>query len=150
MPDAPPLRRARATSGEFEGWSYWPDDPFEARAGPFYLGRDADGPVCAFRVGEGHLNAGGVVHGGCLMAFADFCLFGIAGDAMEGAYGVTVSFSCEFVGPARLGQRVEGRGEVTGGGRSLLFVRGLARADGEACLSFSGTIKRVRARGAPA
>ena len=143
------LKRAKATGGEFASWSYWPDDPFEARAGPFYLGEDADGPVCAFRVAEGHLNAGGAVHGGCLMAFADFALFGIAGPAMAGDFGVTVSFASEFVGPATLGQRIEARGEVTGGGRSLLFVRGLAKADGAPCLSFSGTIKRIRPRGAP-
>ena len=140
------LKRAKATEGEFAGWSYWPDDPFEARAGPFYLGEGEDGPVCAFRVGEGHLNAGGVVHGGCLMAFADFCLFGLAGPQMEGVYGVTVSFACEFVGPARLGQRIEACGEVTGGGRSLIFVRGLAETDGAAVLSFSGTIKRITPR----
>ena len=145
--DAFPLRRETATDGEFAGWSYWPDDPFEARAGPFYMREDEAGPVCAFRAEPRHLNAGGVVHGGCLMAFADFALFGIAGPVMEGLYGVTVSFGCEFTGPARGGQRVEARGEVTGGGKALLFVRGLALAEGQPCLSFSGTIKRLRPKG---
>lgn len=137
------LERAVQESGEFAGWRYWPEDPFEARAGPFYMSEDAGGPVCAFRVEDRHLNAGRVVHGGCLMAFADFALFAIAGPVMEGAFGVTVSFASEFVGPARPGQRVEARGEVTGGGRSLVFVRGVARADGAAVLSFSDTIKRI-------
>ena len=138
------LSRAIRETGEFAGWSFWPDDPFEARAGPFYMREEPDGPVAAFRAGPEHCNAGAVVHGGCLMAFADFALFAIAGPVMEGAYGVTVSFASEFVGPARAGQLIEARGEVTGGGRSLLFVRGLARADAAAVLSFSGTIKRLR------
>ena len=141
------LERATQETGEFAGWSYWPDDPFEARAGPFYMRVEEEGPVAAFRAAPQHCNAGAVVHGGCLMAFADFALFAIAGPVMEGTYGVTVSFASEFVGPARAGQRVEARGEVTGGGRSLLFVRGLARADGAAVLSFSGTIKRIRPKG---
>ena len=148
------LTRATAETGEFAGWAYWPDDPFEARAGPFYMREaradeegEGEGPVAAFRVAPHHCNAGGVVHGGCLMAFADFALFAIAGPVLEGAYGVTVSFASEFVAPARAGARIEARGEVTGGGRSLLFVRGVARAEGAAVLSFSGTIKRIVPRG---
>ncbi len=131
--------------GEFAGWLTFPGEPFEhGLVGPFHLRREEDGWACAFRAERRHMNAGGAVHGGCLMAFADFALFGIAHDELDGGYGVTVDFAASFLAPAREGALIEARGEVLGGGRSLVFVRGLMTTDGEACLSFSGTIRRVR------
>lgn len=130
-------------SGEFKGWSTWPDEPFEYdTAGPFYFRVDEKGPVAAFRAARKHMNKGGVVHGGCLMAFADFSLFAIAHEQLEGEYGVTVAFNSEFLsGPAE-GAYIEARGEVLRSGRNLTFVRGLITGDGKACLNFSGTIMR--------
>ncbi len=129
--------------GEFKGWSTWPDEPFEHdTAGPFYFRVDKLGPVAAFRAARKHMNAGGVVHGGCLMAFADFSLFAIAHEQLHGEYGVTVAFNSEFLsGPAE-GAYVEARGEVLRSGRSIIFVRGLITGDGKPCLNFSGTIMR--------
>lgn len=137
----PPTRVAR---GEFAGWTSWTDDPFEQAAGPFYLGRDADGPVCAFRASERHMNGMGSVHGGCLMSFADFALFGLAGDTLgEDGRAVTVSFNAEFLCGAVIGDLIEARGDVLRAGRSLIVVRGVVTANGEPCLNFSGTLKRI-------
>ncbi|MEO1189218.1 MAG: PaaI family thioesterase, partial [Pseudomonadota bacterium] len=68
------------TDGEFAGWHTWPGEPFEHdTAGPFYMRQDEDGGmVAAFRAERKHMNAGGVVHGGALMTFADFALFALA------------------------------------------------------------------------
>ncbi|MEM0985150.1 MAG: PaaI family thioesterase [Pseudomonadota bacterium] len=131
-------------NGEFAGWTYWDDEPFEHEAaGPFYYTVDEQGPVAAFRATRKHMNAGGVIHGGCLMTFADFSLFAIAhADTPPDVYGVTVAFTSEFIAGAPEGARIEARGEVIGGGRSISFVRGLVTADGDAVLNFSGTIKR--------
>ena len=104
-------------------------------------------PVAAFRAERRHLNGAGVVHGGCLMTFADFSLFAIATHAMDGAYGLTVAMTSEFLSGPREGAWIEARGEVLRAGGSLIFVRGLVTGDGEACLNFSGTIKRLRKRG---
>ncbi|MEM8617980.1 MAG: hypothetical protein AAGF20_13730, partial [Pseudomonadota bacterium] len=69
------------TEGEFKGWKTWPQEPFEHdTAGPYYLREDDQGMVAAFRAARKHMNAGGVVHGGCLMSFADFALFALAHD----------------------------------------------------------------------
>ena len=70
------------TDGEWAGWQCYPGgDPFEDLAGPFYYRVDADGrKVCAFRAERKHMNGGGFMHGGCVMTFADFCLFVIARD----------------------------------------------------------------------
>ncbi|MFN7056358.1 PaaI family thioesterase [Hyphomonas sp.] len=133
------------TEGEFAGWTTWPDEPFEYEtAGPFYFRVDDKGPVAAFRAVRKHMNAGGVVHGGCLMTFADLALFAIAHDSMDGAYGLTVAFTSEFLDGAREGELVEARGEVLRAGGSLVFVRGIVTSDGRPCLNFSGTIKKVR------
>lgn len=135
-------------SGEFKGWHTWKNESFEySFAGPFYFTQDALGVKCAFRAGKQHLNGGGVVHGGCLMTFADFSLFAIAHEALDGAFGVTVSFSSEFLSGPKAGDLIEARGEVLRAGGSLIFVRGLLTVDGQTCLNYSATIKKIRPRG---
>ena len=136
------------TEGEFAGWQTWPNEPFEYHAaGPFYLRREEDGSmVAAFRAEHKHMNAGGVVHGGALMTFADYALFALALTGENDGYGVTVAFTSEFISGAKEGELIEARGEVVGGGRSLTFVRGLMTADGRPVLNFSGTIKKHHKR----
>ncbi len=122
-------------------------DPFEDATGPFYVARDDQGVVCGFRPGAVNRNGHGMIHGGSLMTFADFSLFMLAGSAGEEVSGVTVTMNSEFLGPAKAGQLLLARGERTGGGRSLVFARGLITADGQPVLAFSGTIKRMQPAG---
>ena len=132
----------QVTEGEFKGWYTWPEEPFEHdTAGPFYMRIDEQGHVAAFRAQRKHMNAGGVMHGGCLMTFADFALFAIAHHGMEGVYGLTVAFTSEVLDGALEGELIEARGEVLRQGRSITFVRGLVTANGRPVLNFSGTIK---------
>ena len=132
------------TDGEFAGWHTWPGEPFEHdTAGPFYMRIEADSSmVAAFRAERKHMNAGGVVHGGALMTFADFALFALAHSGEDDGYGVTVAFTSEFLAGALEGELIEARGEVMGGGRSITFVRGVITSDGRPVLNFSGTIKK--------
>ena len=68
----------QATSGEFAGWWTWTRDNFEVNNGPFWHREEENGEIrCAFRLEKKHLNGSGAVHGGCLMAFADYCLFAL-------------------------------------------------------------------------
>lgn len=134
-------------TGEFAGWEFWDDEPFEnMTVGPFYFRRDEKGPVAAFRAERRHMNAGGVVHGGALLAFADYSLFVIAGEAMEGGYGLTVALTSEFLSGPPEGALLEARGEVLRAGRSIVFVRGLVSHGDTPCLNFSGTLKKQRPR----
>ncbi|MEW6597663.1 MAG: PaaI family thioesterase [Pseudomonadota bacterium] len=137
--------RIKVTEGEWTGW-YPCRDPFENQAGPFYFRIDEKGGLCAFRVAEKHLNGAGTLHGGCVMGFADFCVFVIARQELEEQEAVTATFNCELVGAARPGQLVECRGDVVKNTRSMIFVRGLMSADGEPILSFSSAVKKRRAR----
>jgi len=134
------------TEGEFKGWVTWRSEAFEHdTAGPFYFTKDAQGSVAAFRAEAKHMNQGGVVHGGCLMTFADFSLFAIAADDIgEGGYGLTVAFTSEFLSGAKEGQLIEARGEVLRAGGSLIFVRGVLTADGTPCLNYSATLKKLK------
>lgn len=137
------------TAGEWAGWSCYPGgDPFEDLAGPFYFKTREDGaPVCAFRAEQKHMNGGGFMHGGCVMTFADFCLFVIARKDTQGVGSVTATFNCELVGTARVGDLVECTGEVVKAGRSMVFVRGLivnASAGGEPMASFSSVLKKTK------
>ncbi len=135
------------TEGEFAGWRYWQGDPFETRSGPFYYRREGDGSyVSAFRAEPRHMNGGGFMHGGCMMTFADFALFAIATDVLDGDHAVTLNLSGDFLGPISTGALVEARGEVTRGGGKTIFVRGLITGDGQPALSFTGIIRRLARR----
>jgi acyl-coenzyme A thioesterase PaaI-like protein len=138
------------TEGEFAGWRTWSRDSFETHNGPFYHRMDDEGRIqCAFRVENKHLNGMRNVHGGAFMSFADYCLFAMAAPVLQGP-GVTVSFACEFLDAAREGELVEGSGEITRAGGSLIFLRGMLTSGERALFTFSGTIKRVKLRMPPA
>ncbi|WP_108791016.1 hotdog domain-containing protein [Erythrobacter sp. Alg231-14] len=131
--------------GEFAGWYYWNHDPFETQSGPFFMRREEDGSyLSAFRAKDHHMNGAGFMHGGCLMTFADFALFAIATDELNGAAAVTMNLSTDFLGAAKPGALMEARGEVTRGGGKTIFVRGLITADGEPASSFTGIIRSFK------
>jgi acyl-coenzyme A thioesterase PaaI-like protein len=136
------------TEGEWAGWRRRVrGDSFEGVNGPFYFRSDLPGGLrAAFRAEQRHMNAGGFMHGGCTLTFADACLFMIARPALKGRYGVTVTLNGEFAGSAHVGDLVEGSGEIVKTGGSLVFVRGLVATAGEPMLNFSGIIKIVKPR----
>lgn len=138
----------QAADGPFAGWWMWyPEDPFEALAGPFHVRRDEAGRIeGGFLPGPKHLNGHGMVHGGCLMTFADFALFMIAAEDGDVVHGVTVTLNSEFVSGAPSGTPLLARGEIVRKGGGLIFVRGMITSDSVNVLSFSGTIKRVKTK----
>jgi acyl-coenzyme A thioesterase PaaI-like protein len=138
------------TEGEFRGWRTWSRDNFETHIGPFYHRMDEQGRIhCAFRVANKHLNGLRNVHGGCFMAFADYCLFAMAAPVLQGP-GVTVSFACEFLDAAREGELVEASCEIMRAGGSMIFLRGVLRSGERPLFTFSGTLKRVKLQMPPA
>lgn len=132
-----------ATDGEFKGWRTWAFDSFLNHTGPFWHRVEPDGMVrCAFRVQKKHLNGAGNVHGGCLLAFVDYCVFAIPGLVLDGP-AVTVSLCADFLDAAREGELIEATGEVTPADCSLFFVRGQLKSGERLLFTFAGTIKRV-------
>ena len=138
------------TNGEWAGWSVSEGDPFNDHAGPFYHRTDAHGvPVCGMRVAPQHLNGGGGLHGGALATFADFSLFvfaGLTGDAAA----VTISLTCDYVGPATLEDRLECRGDIVRQTGSMIFLRGTITHEDAPVMAFSGILKKLRPKSAGA
>src|SRR5258706_5431577 len=97
---------------------------------------------CAFRVENKHLNGLRNVHGGCFMAFADYCLFSMATPVLQGP-GVTVSFACEFLDSAREGELVEATGEIMRAGGLMIFLRGVLRSGETSPVTIFRTIHPV-------
>ena len=126
-----------------EQYRHWTGDPAEDRIGPFFFRIEKGIVHSAFRVQAQHCNSHASVHGGLLMAFADYSLCIAANEGKEESV-VTVSCSNEFIGPAVAGDLVCGCTEVTRRGGSLVFVRAVLSVEGRTILTSSGVIKRLR------
>lgn len=138
-------------NGRLAGYESWNGhDPFEDHAGPFFFRRHEDGRItCAFEATPTHCNGGGFLHGGMLMTFADYSLFAIGKDVLQGP-SVTVSLTGEFTAAAGSGEFIESRGEIVRNTGSMVFLRGQVftgqDAEERILLNFSGIVKRVKKR----
>lgn len=100
---------------------------FNSHVGNIYCKRGPKGTreefVLGFRVHQHMCNPAGGLHGGMMMTAAD--LVGtMGGGALVGLrkFLPTISVTCDFVAPAKLGDWVEGRPELVRQTRSLLFT----------------------------
>ncbi len=138
------------TEGEWAGWLNWPTDNWEMNGGPFYFRQESDGSArCAFRAEAKHMNGQGHMHGGAMMTFADFSMFGISAGALGETSAVTVSMNCEFISGANVGDLVESTGEIVRNGRTLLVQRGVITTTGRTVMTFSGVLMRVGRKALP-
>ncbi|MFZ3035314.1 MAG: PaaI family thioesterase [Parvibaculum sp.] len=140
------LPSTRLADAGFKGWDG--TDPFEDHVGPYFSRKNENGDViCAFEAEPHHVNGGGFLHGGCLMSFADYSLFAIAGDVLEGP-AVTVSFNAEFTAASPGNQIVYSRGDIVRNTGSMVFLRGQVYSgtgdDELILLNFTGIVKRVK------
>ncbi len=98
---------------------------FNKYVGPLYrLADEEDGAVTrfAFVAAEQHMNGSGAVHGGMLMTFMDTSMSRTS-RLITGAKGTaTVSLTCDFVSPAKLGDVIESRVRVTRRTRTIVFL----------------------------
>lgn len=128
------------------------DDPFEEAIGPFCWKEGEDGmPTCAFVVQRQNLNDDGMVHGGCLMSFADFAIFRFSRGHRDEGPSVTLNFSSDFTSAAYEGEFVECTGEVIHSTGNFVFLRGdvFTHRKGKrvVILSYKATIKKFRKKG---
>jgi len=129
-----------------------PPDPFEDHTGPFYFRIEGDatraGSVhCVLPTGPRHGNYAGSVHGGAILAFADYALCLVAGRAADhgsnSSFAMTVSIAVEFLDAGRIGLPLEARGEplqVTG---RMAFARGSITQGGTTIALWSGVCRHV-------
>ena len=127
-----------------EGWSLQSHSgTFSSHAGPYYFRKEGGPAGVAFYSEQHHANGLGVVHGGALLTLADMALWDICRREVGLFKGVTVTLNAEFVGPGPIGAFIEATGEMVKAGRKMMFARGIVSANGDALMSFSGTLKRV-------
>jgi len=126
-------------------YNHWQGDSAEDYTGPFFFRMDNELAHTRFRIQPHNCNAHGIVHGGVLMMFADYtvCIAALGG-TQESV--VTVTCNNEFIGPAASGDVVEGLGEVTRSGGSLIFTRATLRANGRIILTASAVIKKLNGK----
>lgn len=119
---------------------------FGRQVGPLYDRREADGRYTrAFRVEEHHCNGLMNAHGGMLMTFADMA-WGHAVQPGEGKWWVTIRLVCDFLSSARLGEWVEGSGEVLGMADDVYTVRGRIWCGPRTLISGTGVFKAIDRR----
>jgi uncharacterized protein (TIGR00369 family) len=117
-------------------------NPYIDACGPLYGRREGDRLVLGLRVERRHCNPGGTCHGGMLTTLADMLLvLGASAQTGDTRYMLTVSLSCDFIGPAPEGAWLEGRLNVLRRTRSLVFCEGRFDGDGALVLRLSGIAK---------
>ena len=121
---------------------HFPDD-FSEIVGPYYWRMDGDRPLIGLRVKELHVSPRGVCHGAVLVAMAD--LQSLPGSYLAGITDrltATVSFSNDFMSPAKLGEWIEMRVDLIKATRQFIFTQALLRTEsGTAVVRSSGVYK---------
>jgi acyl-coenzyme A thioesterase PaaI-like protein len=96
---------------------------YNLHAGPIWrLAAEGDLRRFALVIANKHLNGGGNVHGGLLMTFADIAMSQTARATSGAPSCSTVSLTCDFVGPAGLGEILDARVRVTRQTRTMVFL----------------------------
>lgn len=118
---------------------------FGRQIGPLYR-RMRDGAyTLAFRVEEHHTNGMLNAHGGMLMSFADMA-WGHIVSVETSSYWVTVRLNVDFLSSAKLGEWIEGGGEVLSTVDGLYMVRGKIWTDDRQLITGTGVFKAIQRR----
>jgi acyl-coenzyme A thioesterase PaaI-like protein len=118
---------------------------FGRQIGPLYRRQGEAAMSMGFRVEEYHTNGMTNAHGGMLMSFADMAWGGIV-SVETSSYWVTVRITCDFLSSARLGDWVEGAGEVLSSADGLYLVRGRVWSGARELMTGAGVFKAIEKR----
>lgn len=117
--------------------------PAEDNVGPFYY-RKVDGVLqLGMRAESKHANGMGSVHGGVLLCYADYAATMLALSGVK-ENCVTISLTSDFLAAARIGDWIEGSGEVVKRTGSMTFIRGQLAVEGDPVLSFQTVLRRLK------
>ena len=119
----------------------YPDDPFEMKSGPFYLGNQDGKTILSIRVGLSQCNSNLVAHGGLLMTLADLAVCHEACKGDEYGSSVTVSLTANFQKPAPEGALLEAFPTLNHRTKRMAFVNCEILADNIPVFSCSSIIR---------
>ena len=118
---------------------------FGRQIGPLYRRTTDAGTTTGFRVEDHHVNGLQNAHGGMLMTLADMA-WGNVVSYERSAFWVTVRLTCDFLEPARMGDWVEGGGELMSADDGLYVVRGRIWAGPRTLMVGAGVFKALGPR----
>lgn len=113
---------------------------FGRQVGPLYVRDAGPAPTMAFRVEEHQVNGMMNAHGGMLMTFADMA-WGRIVSIETSSYWATVRLMCDFLSSAKLGEWVEGAGELLSTAGGLYVVRGRVWCGERVLMTGTGVFK---------
>ena len=98
-----------------------------------------------------HENLQGIIHGGVTLALIDIALFVTMHNLGIGEAGpsVTLELSTQFVGAGDPARPMDAVTEIVRETGKLVFVRGMVEQEGETVASFSGIVRKLKARPSP-
>jgi uncharacterized protein (TIGR00369 family) len=100
---------------------------------------------------EAHMNMGGSLHGGSVMSFIDMAMFaGGLCAGMERGHYVTLDLTTHFLARGKPGAPLDAHVDLVKQTRGHAFLQGIVTQNDQPCYSFTGTLKRIRDRNAPA
>lgn len=153
MPDSTPSAAPAAAAIDLSAYRiFTPPDPFEDHVGPIYFRQSGDttraGAIhCVLPTAGNLMNAGGVIHGGAIMTFADYALCLVSGRAADrgtnDSFAMTVTLTVEFLEAGRLGPALEATGEPLRVTSTLAFARGEVTQEGRTLAAWSGTCRHI-------
>lgn len=136
---------------ENPGWLTWEMSDktrFNDVLGKMIMRRDGDIARVRMFPERQHTNMQDNVHGGVSLAFADIALFaGARALGLSTDDAVTLDLNMQFLAGGKTGEPLEAEVELLSETRRLVFLRGvLLQGHGKVC-AFSGTLRKVAARG---
>ncbi|MGE0046590.1 MAG: PaaI family thioesterase [Hyphomonadaceae bacterium] len=118
---------------------------FGRQIGPLYHRIEGGRVTMGFHVDEHHTNGMQNAHGGMLMTFADMA-WGRVVSVERSVFWVTVRLTCDFLSSAKLGDWVEGTGEILNEDGDLFTIRGRIWSGDRALMTGTGVFKALDAR----
>lgn len=119
-------------------------DGFIAVNGPLYVKKLEPGILLGFRVERRHCNPMGICHGGMIATFCDMLLPISAhylSPELARRFLPTINLQVDYLAASKLGAWVQGEAQLLRATRSMVFMQGLVRADGEPVARVSGIFK---------
>ena len=92
-----------------------------------------------------HLNPAGMVHGGVLLTLADHAMSAVAWQHSQRQPCVTVQLDSQFLAPARAGDWVQARVDITHSSRSMVFASAQLWVGSQQVLQAQGILKVLAA-----
>lgn len=144
--DVPEGWQAVSSSNPFEREIFSGPGASEGTLTYNYFHRQENGRlVLGFRPNARHANDQGIIHGGALMTFLDASLGATVWHAVDKRRIVTMSLTTEFLSPARPGDLLVCRPEITRKARSVVFARAEVKIDDRLVLTANSLWKIVGA-----